>query len=34
MKRKVNKTVEANKANSSSGLDSLVYGGFVVSLRT
>lgn len=33
MKWKVNKTVGANKANSSSGLDSLEYGGFVVSLK-
>ena len=33
MKWKVNKTVEASKANSSSGLDSLEYGGFVVSLK-
>ena len=33
MKWKGNKTVEASKANSSSGLDSLEYGGFVVSLK-
>ena len=33
MKWKGNKTVKANKANSSSGLNSLVYGGFVVSLK-
>jgi len=33
MKWKGNKTVKANKPNSSSGLDSLEYGGFVVSLK-